>query len=94
MSLNRWCCLFLTPLCLILTGTAAVWSAPGDSALIKSRQDKFRDRGGAFKAIDDGLKKRNPDWDNAITPNAQTVQSRSSYLLTWFPKVIVNIFSY
>jgi cytochrome c556 len=42
--------------------------------------------GGAFKAVDDELKKRSPDWDNAILPNAQTVQSRSSYLLTWFPK--------
>jgi cytochrome c556 len=61
-------------------------AAPGDSALIKSRQDKLRDMGGAFKAVDDELKKRSPDWDNAILPNAQTVQSRSSYLLTWFPK--------
>jgi len=42
--------------------------------------------GGALKAIDDELKKRNPDWDNAILPNAQTIQSRVSYLLTWFPK--------
>jgi len=71
---------------LVLAATAIVRAAPGDSALIKSRQDKLRDLGGAFKAIDDELKKRTPDWDNIILPNAQTVQSRSSYLPTWFPK--------
>lgn len=86
MSFNRWCCLFLASLSLLVTDTMTIWAAPGDRALIKSRQDKFRDLGGAFKAIDDELKKRNPDWDNAITPNAQNLQSRSSYLLTWFPK--------
>lgn len=61
-------------------------AAPPQSALIKSRQDKLRDMGGAFKAIDDELKKRSPDWDNVILPNAQTVQDRSGYLLNWFPK--------
>jgi cytochrome c556 len=69
-----------------VAGTALVRAAPGDSALIKSRQDKLRDIGGALKAIDDELKKRSPDWENAILPNAQTIQSRASYLLTWFPK--------
>ena len=73
-------------LCLFLSSAVVIQAAPGDSALIKSRQDKLRDLGGAFKAIDDELKKRDPDWANAILPNAQTVQSRSSYLLTWFPK--------
>jgi cytochrome c556 len=63
-----------------------LWAAGSNSALIKSRQDKLRDMGGALKAIEDELKKRTPDWDNAILPNAQTVQSRSGYLLTWFPK--------
>jgi cytochrome c556 len=67
-------------------GSVTLQAAPGDSALIKSRQDKLRDMGGALKAIDDELKKRNPDWDNIVLPNAQTVQSRSTYLLTWFPK--------
>jgi cytochrome c556 len=61
-------------------------AAPGDSALIKSRQDKLRDMGGALKGIDDELKKRNPDWDNIILPDADTLQSRSSFLLNWFPK--------
>jgi cytochrome c556 len=73
-------------LCLFAPGTEDLRAAPGDSALIKSRQDKLRDMGGALKAIEDELKKRNPDWENAIVPNAQTIQSRSSYLLTWFPK--------
>ena len=73
-------------LCLFAPGTEDLRAAPGDSALIKSRQDKLRDMGGALKAIEDELKKRNPDWDNAIAPNAQTIQGRSVYLLTWFPK--------
>jgi cytochrome c556 len=82
----RWIAFVATMLCLSLAAPMVLQAAPGDSARIKSRQDKFRDMGGAFKAIDDELKKRNPDWENAILPNAQTVQSRSSYLLTWFPK--------
>jgi cytochrome c556 len=71
---------------LVCASNSFIEAAPGDSALIKARQDKLRDMGGAFKAVDDELKKRSPDWDNAILPNAQTVQSRSSYLLTWFPR--------
>lgn len=63
-----------------------VKAAPGDSALIKSRQDKLRDMGGALKAIDDELKKGSPDWDNTILPNVDTLQGRSGYLLNWFPK--------
>jgi cytochrome c556 len=82
----RWIAFAATMLCFSLAGPLVLQAAPGDSAIIKSRQDKLRDMGGAFKAIDDELKKRNPDWENAILPNAQTVQSRSSYLLTWFPK--------
>ena len=70
--------------CIATIGT--VKAAPGESALIKSRQDKLRDMGGALKGIDDELKKRNPDWDNIILPDADTLQSRSSYLLNWFPK--------
>lgn len=70
--------------CMATVGT--VKSATGDSALIKSRQDKLRDMGGALKGIDDELKKRNPDWDGTILPNADTLQSRSGYLLNWFPK--------
>jgi cytochrome c556 len=63
-----------------------VKAAPGESAFIKSRQDKLRDMGGALKGIDDELKKRNPDWDNIILSDADTLQSRSSFLLNWFPK--------
>ena len=69
-----------------LAASLNVDAAPADSALIKSRQDKLRDMGGALKAIDDELKKRTVDWDNTILPNADTLQSRSSFLLNWFPK--------
>ena len=82
----RWISFAATILCLLFTSLAVLQAAPGDSAFIKSRQDKLRDMGGALKAIDDELKKSSPDWQNAILPNAQTVQSRSTYLLTWFPK--------
>jgi cytochrome c556 len=86
MTFHRPMSLFCACIGLVLAGMPMVRAAAGDSALIKSRQDKLRDLGGAFKAVDDELKKRNPDWENAILPNAQTVQSRTSYLLTWFPK--------
>ena len=80
----RWIGFAAVMLC--LADPVAIQAAPGDSALIKARQDKLRDMGGALKAVEDELKKRSPDWENAILPNAQTVQSRSGYLLTWFPK--------
>ncbi|MGV7215391.1 c-type cytochrome [Bradyrhizobium sp. UFLA05-112] len=73
--------------CLTL-GIAALGAGagPAEVAQIKSRQDKFRDMGGALKAISDELKKRTIDWDNTVAPNAQTVKDRSGYLLNWFPK--------
>jgi cytochrome c556 len=72
---------------LVVCGDRLVDASPSDNiAASKSRQDKMRDMGGAFKAINDELKKTNPDWDNIILPNAETVQGRSSYLLNWFPK--------
>jgi cytochrome c556 len=66
--------------------TGGIKAAPSISDLIKSRQDKLRDMGGALKGIDDELKKRNPDWDNVIGPAVETLQSRGTYLLEWFPK--------
>ena len=73
-------------LVLSLSTTLIVQAAPSNKDLIKSRQDKLRDMGGALKAIDDELKKRTIDWDNVILPNADTLQSRSGFLLGWFPK--------
>ncbi|MGY8669380.1 cytochrome c, partial [Bradyrhizobium sp. UFLA05-109] len=61
-------------------------AGPAEVAQIKSRQDKYRDMGGALKAISDELKKRTIDWDNTVVPNAQTIKDRSGYLLKWFPK--------
>ena len=69
-----------------LAAGLVVQAAPSIKDQIKSRQDKLRDMGGALKAIDDELKKRNQDWDNVILPNAQTLKDRSAYLLNWFPK--------
>ncbi|MCC8935893.1 cytochrome c [Bradyrhizobium sp. Arg68] len=59
---------------------------PRDVAQIKSRQDKFRDMGGALKAINDELKKGRIDWDNTVVSSAQTIKNRSDYLLNWFPR--------
>jgi len=70
------------PLCL----PVFVEAASPQAALIKSRQDKLRDMGGALKAIDDELKKGSPDWDNVILPNVDTLQGRSGFLLNWFPR--------
>jgi cytochrome c556 len=75
-----------TVLLFCIASIAIVKAAPGASELIKARQDKLRDMGAALKGIDDELKKRNPDWDTIILPNADTVQNRSGYLLNWFPK--------
>src|SRR5215469_13616640 len=69
--------------CLVTIGAMA---GPAEIAQIKPRQDKLRDMGGALKAIDDELKKRNVDWDNVVLPNVQTLKDRSGYLLNWFPK--------
>src|SRR5882757_9024922 len=82
----RWARFSVAMLCLIVVEPLVVQAAPGDGALIKSRQDKLRDMGGALKAIEDELKKRSPDWENTLLPNAQTLQGRGSYLLIWFPK--------
>jgi len=71
---------------LVLIGVVIAQAAPSQATLIKSRQDKLRDMGGALKAIDDELKKRTVDWDNIVLPNADTLQSRSGFLLNWFPK--------
>ena len=69
--------------CVIGAGALA---GSAEIAQIKPRQDKLRDMGGALKAIDDELKKRNVDWDNVVLPNVQTLKDRSGYLLNWFPK--------
>jgi cytochrome c556 len=69
--------------CLVAIGALA---GPSEIAQIKPRQDKLRDMGGALKAVDDELKKRNVDWDNVVLPNVQTLKDRSGYLLNWFPK--------
>lgn len=69
-----------------VASAAIVQAAPADIAASKARQTKMRDMGGEFKAISDELKKRKPDWDNVIAPNAESVASRSGYLLNWFPK--------
>ncbi|MCA6112800.1 c-type cytochrome [Bradyrhizobium cenepequi] len=61
-------------------------AGPPEVAQVKSRQDKFRDMGGALKAIVDELRKQTVDWDNIVAPNAQTIKDRSGYLINWFPK--------
>jgi cytochrome c556 len=73
-------------LVLSICTTVIVEAASPETDLIKSRQDKLRDMGGALKAIDDELKKGSPDWDNVILPNVDTLQGRSAFLLNWFPK--------
>jgi cytochrome c556 len=80
------CRLAAAALVLALSIPVVVEAASPETALIKSRQDKLRDMGGALKAIDDELKKGSPDWDNVILPNVDTLQGRSGYLLNWFPK--------
>jgi len=86
VSLSGLCRLAGAALVLSLFMPVIVEAASPETALIKSRQDKLRDMGGALKAIDDELKKGNPDWDNIIVPNADTLQGRSGFLLNWFPK--------
>ena len=84
--LSGSCRLAGAALVLSLSLPVIVEAASPEATLMKSRQDKLRDMGGALKAIDDELKKGSPDWDNVILPNADTLQSRSSFLLNWFPK--------
>jgi cytochrome c556 len=82
----RWIGSAATMLCLLLADPVLVRAARADTVLIKSRQDKLRDMGGALKAIADEIKKGRIDWDNAVIPNAQTIKDRSAYILNWFPK--------
>jgi len=86
LSQIGFCCTAGVVLVFCAATFGMVNAAPGESALIKSRQDKLRDMGAALKGIDDELKKRSPDWDAIILPNADTLQSRSGFLLNWFPK--------
>ena len=47
---------------MVACGARLVDASPSDNiATSKARQDKMRDMGGAFKAINDELKKGNPD---------------------------------
>jgi cytochrome c556 len=85
-SVSALCRLATAALFLSLSMSVIVEAVSPQATLIKSRQDKLRDMGGALKAIDDELKKGSPDWDNIILPNADTLQGRSSFLLNWFPK--------
>lgn len=86
LPMSGLCRLAGAALVLSLSMPVIVQAASPETTLIKSRQDKLRDMGGALKAIDDELKKGSPDWDNIILPNADTLQGRSAFLLNWFPK--------
>jgi len=86
LCVSGLCRLAGAALVLSLCMSVIVEAASPETALIKSRQDKLRDMGGALKAIDDELKKGKPDWDNVILPNTDTLQERSGFLLNWFPK--------
>lgn len=86
LPVSGLCRLAGAALALSLSMPVIVRAASPEATLIKSRQDKLRDMGGALKAIDDELKKGSPDWDNIILPNADTLQGRSTFLLNWFPK--------
>lgn len=55
------------------------------SEMIEARQDGFEDIGGAFKTINDELKKGEPDV-TAIQSAAATVESLSQDVGDWFPE--------
>ena len=50
-----------------------------------ARHDNFKKQGGAFKAINDELKKDSPDM-KLIATNAVTLKTTASQLPSWFPK--------
>lgn len=52
---------------------------------VKARHEHFKQQGGAFKAINDELKKPEPSMA-VITPNAAKIKAFSTQLPTWFPK--------
>lgn len=58
-------------------------TAGGKAAL--ARHDNFEKMGGAFKKLNDELKKDNPD-KAVIAQNAAIVRQMSTQLPTWFPR--------
>jgi cytochrome c556 len=65
--------------------TALASGAPSGAAAVKARQQNFKQLGGAFKAINDELKKPAPD-KAVIVANAAKMHGLAQQEATWFPK--------
>ncbi|HEY9233717.1 MULTISPECIES: c-type cytochrome [Phenylobacterium] len=69
---------------LALTATGALAASAAETA-IATRQAGYKKIGGAFKAINDELRKDAPDT-KLIAANATTLNSQAAQLGHWFPK--------
>ncbi len=71
-------------LVLALTATGALAASAAETA-IATRQAGYKKIGGAFKAINEELKKDTPDM-KLIAANAAVVNTQSQQIPKWFPK--------
>lgn len=71
-------------LVLALTATGALAASAAETA-IATRQAGYKKIGGAFKAINEELKKASPDM-KVIAANSAIVNTQSQQIPKWFPK--------
>lgn len=71
-------------LVLALTATGALAASAAETA-IATRQAGYKKMGGAFKAINEELKKSSPDM-KLIAANSAIVNAQSQQIPKWFPK--------
>ncbi|MDO9430171.1 MAG: cytochrome c [Phenylobacterium sp.] len=71
-------------LVLALTATGALAASAAETA-IATRQAGYKKMGGAFKAINEELKKASPDM-KLIAANSAVVNTQAQQIPKWFPK--------
>lgn len=74
----------LAAIVLGVSGVAVAQAVRSPAETAQFRHDQFRRVGGAFKAVNDGVRQREPDLA-ALRASARTVAQAANDLPNWFP---------